>query len=283
MKKFNKGISFSGMAKLVFLAGAIFCRSSFAVTPENGITAHRGDSANFPQNSMRAFSSASRIGADWIETDVHLTKDRRLVLIHDSSTGAYCSENKKVKDFTYAELASLDMAEKFRDKKKLTKEECPETTILLLDEALDFILKEKKARLSIQPKCDCVDEVMALVRKKGALKWVGFNDANKKYMKRVKELEPGVPVFWDRLKSADIDKDIPFAKANGFEYICPYYKVMTPEMVKKIKEAGFKVGVWTVNSPKEMKKLLEMGVDRLYTDHPEAALKIRKSVTAQKH
>ena len=239
-----------------------------AMTPDNGITAHRGESKNFLQNSLEAFSAANAAGADWIETDVHLTKDGYLVLIHDKTTRAYCSENKVVKDSTYAELCELDMAEKFREKTKRSEKELPKAKIVRLDEALDLILKEKKARLSIQPKCDCVDEVMELVRKKNAVEWVGFNDANAKFMCRAKELEPSVTVFWDRLKKLDLEKDIPFAKKHGFEYLVLFQKTITPENVKKIKDAGFKAGAWTVNDPATMKRFLEMGIDRLYTDDP---------------
>ena len=239
-------------------------------TAENGITAHRGDSANFPQNTLRAFSAANRIGADWIETDVHLTKDGRLVLSHDATTGEYCSQNKAIRECTYAELAQLDMAEKFRVQHKLTMEQCPKATIPLLEEALDLILAEKGARLSIQPKCDCVDQVMALVRQKGALKWVGFNDGNPKWMSRVKELEPSVPVFWDRYKNMDVEKDIAFAKRHGFETLVLFHAEVTPERVQKLKAAGFKVGAWTVNKPADMRRFLAMGLDRLYTDNPAA-------------
>ena len=259
----------------LMVAAALAAQGVCGATAENGITAHRGDSMRLPQNSLRAFSSANRIGADWIETDVHLTKDGQLVIAHNATTGEYCSQNKKIKDCTYAELAQLDMAEKFRAQHKLTLEQCPKVTIVRLEEALDLILAEKKARLSIQPKCDCVDQVMALVRRKGALKWVGFNDGNAKWMSRVKELEPSVPVFWDRFRNMDVEKDIAFAKQHGFETLVLFHQEVTPERVQKLKAAGFKVGAWTVNAPADMRRFLAMGLDRLYTDDPETFRKIK--------
>ena len=262
--------------KMVMVAAAAFAAQvACGETAENGITAHRGDSVNFPQNTLRAFSAANKVGADWIETDVHLTKDGKLVLSHNATTGEYCSQNKVIKECSYAELAQLDMAEKFRAHRKLTLEQCPKETIPLLEEALDLILAEKGARLSIQPKCDCVDQVMALVRQKGALKWVGFNDGNAKWMSRVKELEPSVPVFWDRFKNMDVDRDIAFAKQHGFETLVLFLKEVTPERVQKLKAAGFKVGAWTVNAPAEMRRFLDMGLDRLYTDDPATFKKIK--------
>lgn len=258
-------LSLAGLAAASCLAGA---------TPENGITAHRGDSLRFPENSLQAFQSANDIGADWIETDVYLTKDGKLVVAHNPTTGAYSSKNLSIAGSTYAELAELDMAEKFRERNKKTLAECPKLKILLFEEALDYVLATKKARLSIQPKSDCVDAVMAVIRQKGGLDWVGFNDGSLKKMSRVKELEPKVPVFWDRWRS-DLAKDIAIAKARKFEYIVPNCGDLTPEMVKDLHAAGFKVGVWTVNSRTELARFLDMGVDRIYTDVPAVLKEIK--------
>ena len=245
-------------------------------TPENGITAHRGDSLRHPQNSLEAFSAANAIGADWIETDVRLTRDGVLVIIHNADTKAYCSVNKEIKSSTYAELCELDMAESFRNAHNLTLEQCPKLRIVRLDEALDLILRERKARLSIQPKCDCVDKVMALVRQKDAVEWVGFNDGSERLMSQAKKTEPSVPIFWDRYKS-DLSKDIPFAKKHGFETIVMHSGDATPDNVKMLHDAGLKVGVWTVNRPVDLERFLDMGVDRIYTDDPKTLKEIKDS------
>jgi glycerophosphoryl diester phosphodiesterase len=115
---------------------------------------------------------------------------------------------------------------------------------------------------------------MALVRAKHAEAWVGFNDGNAAWMSRVKELDPTIPVFWDRGK-CDLEKDIAFATAHGFETIVPNGKWVTPEVVRTLKAAGFKVGAWTVNDPAAMKRFLDMGVDRLYTDVPQQFLDVK--------
>lgn len=244
-----------------------------AQTPENGITAHRGDSQKFPENSFPAFRSAIEMGADWVETDVYLTSDKKLVLIHDSTTKAYCSTDKKVATSTYTELCQLDLAEKFRQRHRLTLEDCPVQKIVLLEEAINLILQHQKARLSIQPKCDCVEEVITMIREKKAQQWVGFNDGNPQFMARVKELEPGIPVFWDRFRST-LEKDLIFAKEHGFETLVLHHQDVTSEKVRQIQDAGFQVGAWTVNDPQEMTRLLKMGVSRIYTDDPETLQKI---------
>ena len=254
------------------------CPWSLSVYPttENGVTAHRGDSLRFPENSLRAFSAGNAVGADWIETDVRTTSDGKLVLLHNETTKAYCSVDRSVSESTYAELRELDLAEKFRAKGGFSLKDCPKHEIVLFEDALDLILNERKARLSIQPKSDCVDQVMEIVRRKNALGWIGFNDGSLAKMRRVKELEPSVTVFWDRGR-LDVEADIRTAKQYGFEWIVPNRRDVTPDIVKKIHNARIKVGVWTVNDPAEMKRFLDMGVDRIYTDDPLALKKILDS------
>ncbi|RYG75547.1 glycerophosphodiester phosphodiesterase, partial [bacterium] len=53
----------------------------------NGVTAHRGASHAFPENTMRAFRGAIELGVDWVELDVFLTKDGQVVVSHDPTTG----------------------------------------------------------------------------------------------------------------------------------------------------------------------------------------------------
>ena len=72
-----------------------------------------------------------------------------------------------------------------------------------------------------------------------------------------------------------MEKDIAFATAHGFETIVPNGKWVTSEVVRTLHAAGFKVGAWTVNDPAAMKRFLDMGVDRLYTDAPQQLLDVK--------
>jgi glycerophosphoryl diester phosphodiesterase len=98
---------------------------------------------------------------------------------------------------------------------------------------------------------------------------------------RVKELEPTIPVFWDRVKLNP--DDIETAKKYGFETLVIHSEQLTPEQIKQVKTSGLKIGVWTVNHPILMKKFLQWGIDRIYTDIPRIliSLKTEKSVTFQ--
>lgn len=241
----------------------------------NGITAHRGNSSEYPENTMPALVSGIEVGADWIELDIFRTKDGQLAVIHDQTTGRTGDRNLNVPDSTYQELQAVDVATDFRRRTSQTTAECPPLTIPKLEDVLRVVMQQNRTRVSIQPKMDCVAEAIRLVKTMQADRWVGFNDGNLKLMSEVKRLAPGIPVFWDRGADTNIDDDIRIARQHGFETLVLQYSGITPDKLQKIKAAGIMVGAWTVNDRATMERLLKLGVERLYTDHPRLLLALK--------
>ncbi len=246
--------------------------------PDNGVTAHRGDSVNAPENTIDAFKAGIKAGADWIETDVYCTSDGKLVLCHDASMKRTSGVNLDIARSTWSELSLLDVAFQYRNIHGLTIQKCPPQRMPLLEEAIDLILKEKKARLSLQPKMDCVDKIAAVIKKMKAEDWVGFNDGNLSYMSRAKELLPSAVIFWDRSPNFEVEKDIAVARDKKFDALVVHFTSLTPEKISKIQKAGLVVGAWTVDDEKEMEKLLKMGVERIYTDDPNLLLQVKAKI-----
>ena len=242
----------------------------------NGVTAHRGNSIAFPENTMPAFQSGIETGADWIEADVFLTGDGQLVVIHDTTTDRVGDKKLPVTTSTYQELLSVDVAADFRKQHQKTLEDCPAERILLLEDLIREVQKQERTRLSIQPKMDCVPQVIQLVKRLEAQKWIGFNDGNLALMVQVKELVPQIPVFWDRPAASDVEDDIRIAKKHGVESLVLNQAGVTLEKVTKIREAGLEAGAWTVNDAGQMSELLDLGIQRLYTDDPVSLLAIRR-------
>lgn len=255
---------------------ALLCRAEETASfLHNGVTAHRGNSGECPENTLQAFQSAIDAGADWIETDVYLTKDRQLVISHDRDTGHAGDKKLSITNSTYAELLTVDVATGFRTRNKLSLARCPPERIPLFADALKLVMKQNRTRLSIQPKDECVQAVFDVIRELKAEPWVGFNDGSLNKMRQVKTLSKRVPVFWDRDAKADIAKDIRTAREEGFECLVVHFKGLTKEKVDKIHQAGLEAGVWTVNDEAALKAFLAMGVDRFYTDYPTRLLRLK--------
>ncbi len=245
-----------------------------AAGEHNGVTAHRGNSAEFPENTIAAFKSALSLGSDWIELDIHTTADGQVVVIHDVDTRRVGDRNFQVSQVTYQELKSVDVAHDFRKRKKLTLDECPPATVPLLSDVIRLVMQQDRVRVSIQPKTDCVRQAVAIVKELKAEKWVGFNDGSLRKMKEVKRYAKSIPVFWDRPGNSDIDKDLQIAREEGFESLVLYHEGVTRAKVDKIHQGGLEAGAWTVNDAERMQVLLAMGIERIYTDNPRRLLQL---------
>lgn len=243
----------------------------------NGVTAHRGNSGEFPENTIPAFQSGIDVGADWIELDIFRTKDGQIVVTHDRTTRRIGDQDLVVADSTYGELAKVDVATDFRRRTAKSVEDCPPQRMPLLEDVLRLVMKQDRTRVSIQPKMDCVADAVAIVNSMKSERWVGFNDGNLNLMAEVKRLAPEIPVFWDRGADTNVDEDIAIAKKHGFEALVLHHEGVTPEKVQKIKAAGIEVGAWTVNDRATMLKLLDMGIERIYTDYPRLLLSLNSN------
>lgn len=96
------------------------------------LAAHRGDWFKCPENTIPAFQAAIRLGVDMIETDVRMSKDGELVLVHDRSVLRVAGIDRNIDDMTLAEIKTLDAGHMF-------SEEFAGTTIPTVKEFLELI------------------------------------------------------------------------------------------------------------------------------------------------
>ena len=106
------------------------------------IVAHRGDSAFFPENTIPAFQSAAELGVDVIETDVHLTKDGKIVIWHDPTLERNTDGKGRIEDHTYSELLEYDAGYNFTTDGETYPFRGKGVHLALLDEALKALEKE---------------------------------------------------------------------------------------------------------------------------------------------
>jgi glycerophosphoryl diester phosphodiesterase len=271
--------------KIVLLASLMIPVFTWAQSPKidtmaviNGVTAHRGYSAAYPENTLVAFKAAIDIHADWIELDIHKTKDGQIVISHNATTKRNGDQDLAIANYTYQELMQVDVATGFRKTNNLNLIQCPIQRMPLLTEALELIMKHKRTRVSIHPKVDCIAEAIAIVKTAKAENRVGFNSLSLPYMSAVKKVAQKIPVFWDRPAASDIDDDIKVAKEKGFETLVIHYDGITSEKIGKIHAANLKVGAWNVNDSAQMETLEKMGIDRIYADDPKLLIMVKKKL-----
>ncbi|MFK7864538.1 MAG: glycerophosphodiester phosphodiesterase [Pseudohongiellaceae bacterium] len=239
----------------------------------NGVTAHRGYSGRFVENTLEAFSEAIAMGVDWIECDIFLSADGQIVVTHDANMVRVSGVEAEISEHSYEFLSALDVAVGFRGDRNLNEAQMPPQRLPLLQDILELVKKQSTTRLSIQPKDGSTEAAIALIKELKATPWVGFNDGNLEKMSTVKRLAPEIPVFWDRVDIQAVDSDIDTALDRGFESLVYNRRLITDEAIDKVHKAGLEFGVWTVNDASEMRRFINQGVDRLYTDYPDKALR----------
>jgi glycerophosphoryl diester phosphodiesterase len=235
------------------------------------IIAHRGASHDAPENTLAAVSLGWQQAKDGVEIDIHLSRDGRIVVIHDYDTKRIAGVDRRIADQTLSELRALD-AGKWKGK-RWTGEKIP-----TLEEVLSTVPDGK--RLFIEIKCgpEVLPELKRLIeasrKKPEQLVLIAFSY---EVVKRAKAGLPAIQTYWlydwkkDKDTGAEFAPDEVTAKATaaGVDGIDVSFKgPVDAAFVRKAKSAGLKVYVWTVDDPEAARELVAAGVDGITTNRP---------------
>ncbi len=238
----------------------------------NGVTGHRGDPQHHPENTLEAFDGAMTLGCDWVETDLRLTRDGRVVLCHDDNTGNYANEKRRIADIDFSALRQLNMAESFN----MAHDDRPPrfAAIPTLEETLELFRGQDQTHLSLQPKDPGSLQAAAKIIRDMDYpeELLGFNDGDLALMTEARMMFPSATIFYDLYQPRFFESDLAAAKHAKFQAIVVFEGTLTPNMTARIAEAGFAPGVWNVDNPGELDRFINMGVKRFYTNVPKVLL-----------
>jgi glycerophosphoryl diester phosphodiesterase len=227
--------------------------------------AHRGASGYFPENTMVAFQQAIQLGATGIETDVQMTSDGELVLIHDESLLRTTGINKLVKDVTLAELRQLDCGSWFSP--QFARERIP-----TLDDLLN-LAKQTSIKLNLEIKSgivlypDIEHKLLQKLAEYGLEQQCIISNFNHYSLAQCRALNATVAT--GILYMEGLYRPWDYAATVGANALhAPIYAVNI-ELVEQAKANNIIYNVWTVNEPQDMKKLVAAGVAGIITDYPD--------------
>lgn len=227
--------------------------------------AHRGASGYYPENTMKAFEEAVKLGADGIETDVHMTKDGVLVLIHDEQVDRTTGGTGWIKDYTYKELLSLDAGSWFH--KDFNNERIPTLESLLEFSKHNGILLNLELKNNIIQYENLEKKVIDLIYKYNLRDKAMLSSFNHYSIVECKKISQEIKV--GLLYSSGIYKPEVYASFVGVEALHPHFYALREEIVKGIKEKGIGINTYTVNEMKYMEPLVQWGVDGIITNYPD--------------
>ena len=223
------------------------------------MVAHRGASGLECENSCAAFVAAGNRSYWGIETDVHVTRDGKFVIIHDDRTGRVSPTDIPVEESTWEQMQEIQLYAN-------VKAQAPTRRDLVLPTLADYIRicrhYEKTAVLELKNPMapEHIVGIVEEIRSLGYLDKTLFISFSWDNMVCLRELLPEQPMqylvmelsdeVWNVLRQYKLDLDI-------------HYKGLTEENIRLLHEAGITVNCWTVDDAAEAEKLAAWGVDQI--------------------
>lgn len=243
--------------------------------------AHRGDSDNYPENTVPAFEAAVAAGADGIELDVTLSADGRLVVLHDATLERTTDGEGRVSDLPWDELAMLDAGSWFDPRFTGTR-------LPLLADVLEAFAPRVLVNVEIKPEAACVrgagfepvaGQVAALVRELGLVDRVLVSSFNFQTLVDLRGLDPDLALgVLFRGDEAHLDFAA-LARGVGAASFHLRLDALTPEALELHHRDGRAVFTWA--RPAEagaegMRRALDLGVDGFFANDPGLFLSLRQ-------
>ena len=275
----NKKKTLSRILIILILTGVITVGSIFTYKVIKGeidlnlnlgkeieVTAHRGGSLDFPENTMSAFRGAKEAGADWIELDIQQTKDRKIVISHDTNVLRITGVNRDIIDMTYEEISKLDAGSFFSEKFKGEK-------MPLLEEALEFA-KNNNIKLNIELKptgkeIDFEKDVVELIKKYDFIDRCVVTSQVYSAVENVKKIDSNIKTLY--VMSIAIGDITNLEYADNFSIEATN---VNEELVNLVHNEGKKLFVWTINTEENINKMIYLNVDNIITDDYNLAVRL---------
>lgn len=260
------------------------------------VQAHRGDRGYFPENTLPAFYSAIDKGAAVIELDLVISKDKKVVVSHDTFMhSAYISwpngkpvtkeEEKKsnLYQMTYDSIRSFDAG--FRTNTAFPDQKSVKTYKPLLSEMIDsienYIVKNKRQRIRYnieiksgtgdygikqpQPE-EFVDLVLKVIQEKKIEKHCNVQSFDPNILNALHRKAPKIIIAF---LTGDKGLDKNLAKLNFKPQIySPHYGLVNPALIDSVRTKNMKIIPWTVNDEEAIVKMISLKVDGIITDYP---------------
>jgi len=236
--------------------------------------AHRGASAQYPENTLLAFRRAIEQRVDALELDVHLTADDELVIIHDSTLERTTNGYGNVHDKTLQEIRQLDAGQ---------GEKIP-----LLEEAIQ-LARAAQIRLCVEIKGATETEELAIAESTvRALEVANFlsqvivTSFSPQALLRAKALQPEISTMLDpspqdgTLTPRQICAQVLRAGANCLSYDLRF---LTPAIATECQLTGLALSPWDPDEPEDMRQVIKLGAPGLITNRPDVLNKVLHDFT----
>lgn len=231
------------------------------------IIAHRGASAVAPENTLVAMQAAKARGAIMIECDLRLTCGQQLVVIHDARLERTTNGRGRVNQRSLSYLSKLDAGAWFGESFKHVGMPTAAGLLKFLQ------VNAMQANLELKPSPGEASAMAHAVIKllaghwRNSQHWPLISSSSVKTLTLLHKLAPQLPLA---LVCTRWSPNI-WSQAHALSLFSLHLskRLLTPARVQKIQQMGFRCAAFTVNQAEQAKQLFHMGVDSVFSDHPD--------------
>ena len=252
------------------------------------LIAHRGGAGLRPENTLAAFvHAATAWDADMLETDVRLTADGKVVVLHDATVDRTTDGSGTIAEMRWEEARGLDAGCRFRDPEGGTPFAGRGLRLPLFSEVLEEL---PAMRIMVEPKApEAARPLVDVIRSHGA----GHRVLIGAERERTRRNARGYSGPWGASRA----QVLPFWLLHRFPFAGALtvpsadllqlpersgpWRVVTPRVVRAAHRANLPVHVWTIDDMDDMRRLLAWGVDGIQTDRPDLLAKVLSEVAGR--
>lgn len=251
--------------KRTFLKTFILIALFWALSPETQAQveyiAHRGASYLAPENTLASAKLAWESGADAVEVDIHLSKDGKIIVMHDSSAKRTTGQDFKIKETDSAQLRKLDNGS-YKDA-KYKGEKIP-----FLEEEFDLIPPGKKLVIELKSRGNVFPELKKMVEKCGKKDQLVFICFDWETIVETKKLFPDNKCYWLSGKKDELMGKFKLVAENKLDGVDLSNSIIDKEVMDEAGKLKLDVIAYTVDDPIETKRLIGLGVKGITTNRP---------------
>jgi glycerophosphoryl diester phosphodiesterase len=228
------------------------------------IIAHRGASHFAPENTVASANLAWELGADAVECDVYLSKDNRVMVIHDKDTKRTCTGKKNLTIEKTPSIVLRDL-----DAGSWKGEEFKGEKIPFLKEIIETVPEGKNVVVEIKCGSEVLPALKRCVEKSEKSSQIIFICFGWKTILDTQKEFPDNKCYWLSGSKSGLNKKIKEAAENGLAGVNLKYSVINKEVVELAKRNNIEVLAWTVDDPVKAKELTDIGVTGITTNRPK--------------
>jgi glycerophosphoryl diester phosphodiesterase len=225
---------------------------------------HRGASYLAPENTLASIKLAWELDAPAAECDIMLTSDNEIIVFHDKNGKRLTGFDFTVKESKYQDIRSYSILLKESNLEKYAGE-----TIPLLSDVLSTIPDGKTLVIEIKTGPEILpymEEVISKYWKSGNIAFIAFDFET---ILATKEIYPDIPCYYLSAFTFDVNKKYDAIASSRLDGVNLRHKIVSRKLVNKFRGINKDVWCWTVNEPKDARKVIKAGVTVITTDRPK--------------